>query len=379
MLMGANAIESQHSIDEENNMKIPQQMKAILWTGFGGHDKLEYREDVPTPKPGRDEVLIHVGACGCNNTDIWNREGAYGKTDDPDAESGWLREQGGFKFPRIQGADIAGEIVAVGENVPTSRVGERVMVNLTLYGWAGRGEGLFDAGYVGSEIDGGFAEYAVMPASNVLEITDSTLSDIDIAAMGPASSLTAYHLLNRGRLTAGETVVITGASGGVGTGAIQLARIMGAYVIAVASGEKAEILRDLGAHVVVDRKTETLADDILKAAEDRPIDLVADVVAGPQLSSLFEVVRPGGRVATSGSIAGPVVEFDVRTIYLKHLDFVGATLGTPDEFARLVQFINEGRFKPVVGGVYDLKDLPTAQNDFKSKKFVGNLVVTPRS
>lgn len=148
-----------------------QTMRAVLWTGFGGPEKLEYREDAPVPTPKPDDVLIKVGACGCNNTDIWNREGAYGKSDNVDAESGWLREQGGFSFPRIQGADIAGEIVAVGENVPQTRIGERVLVNLTLYGWAGRGEGLFDAGYIGSEIDGGFAEYTVVPAANALEVS----------------------------------------------------------------------------------------------------------------------------------------------------------------------------------------------------------------
>ncbi len=117
---------------------------------------------------------------------------------------------------------------------------------------------------------------------------------------------------------------------------------------------------------------------MIPAAEERPIDLVADVVGGAQLHTMFEAVRPGGRVVTVGAIAGPIVEFDIRTMYLKHLDFVGSTMGTEDEFARLVQFINEGRFKPVVGGVYDLRELPAAQNDFKAKKFVGNLVIVPR-
>ena len=358
-------------------MSLPRTMRAFLWTGFGGHEKLEYREDIAVPAPKPDDVLIKVGACGCNNTDIWNREGAYGKTDDAKAESGWLREQGGFEFPRIQGADIAGEVVAVGENVSQSRIGERVLVNLALYGWAGREGGLFDAGYIGSEIDGGFAEYTTVPATNALEVTND-LSFEQIAAMGPASSLTAFHMLNRGRLTAGETVVITGASGGVGTGAVQLARIIGAHVIAVASAEKADLVRELGAHAVADRNSPDLLKAVREAAEERPIDLVADVVGGAQLHGMFEVVRPGGRVVTVGAISGPIVEFDIRTMYLKHLDFVGSTMGTEEEFARLVQFINEGRFKPVIGGVYDLRDLPAAQNDFKAKKFVGNLVIVPR-
>ena len=116
---------------------------------------------------------------------------------------------------------------------------------------------------------------------------------------------------------------------------------------------------------------------IHEAAEGRPIDLVSDVVGGTQLHDLFEVVRPGGRVVTAGAIAGPIVEFDIRTVYLKHLDFVGSTMGTQEEFAKLVQFINEGMFKPIIGGVYDLKELPKAQEDFKAKKFVGNLVIVP--
>ena len=134
-------------------MDLPHTMRAVLWTGFGGQEKLEYREDIAVPKPKPDDVLIKVGACGCNNTDIWNREGAYGKTDNPYGKSGWLREQGEFEFPRIQGADIAGEIVAVGQDVNPSRIGERVLVNLALYGWTKGGSGLFDAGYIGSEID----------------------------------------------------------------------------------------------------------------------------------------------------------------------------------------------------------------------------------
>jgi len=143
-------------------------MRAVLLTGYGGYDRLQYRIDVPRPTPAPGEVLIQVGACGVNNTDVWTREGAYGASE----QSGW--QGSAFSFPRIQGADIVGRIVALGADVGADRLGERVMVNPTLYG--GSGDGLFDATYLGSERDGGFAEWVCVPAENAHAVT-STLAD----------------------------------------------------------------------------------------------------------------------------------------------------------------------------------------------------------
>ena len=157
-------------------------MKAVRLTGHGGPEKLEYREDVPTPEPDEGEVLVKVGAAGVNNTDIWTREGAYGSEDDPEEAGGWRRGET-MEFPRIQGLDIVGRIVAVGEGVPDFRVGERVLVDFAIYA---EEESLADAEIIGSERDGGFAEYVAVPAENAHEVNTSPTSSPSTATNAPS-------------------------------------------------------------------------------------------------------------------------------------------------------------------------------------------------
>jgi NADPH:quinone reductase-like Zn-dependent oxidoreductase len=332
----------------------------VLLTGHGGLEKLEYRDDVPDPAPGHGEVLIRVGAAGVNNTDIWTREGAYG---DPGRARGWRGEP--LTFPRIQGADIAGRIVAVGPGVPTDRVGERVLVDSALYG----DEGLLDAAIIGSERDGGFAELVSVPAQNAHRI-ESDLSDAELASF-PTAYVTAERMLNRARVAAGETALVTGASGGVGTALVQLAKLRGATVVAIVGAGKEELVRDIGADTVVTR-----GDDITSAVEEA-VDVVADVVGGEQVGELLQLLRPGGRYVVAGAIAGPHVTVDLRTIYLKQLDVLGSTMGNRDEFAALVGHIESGRLRPLVWATYPLAELVQAQDDFQRKSFVGKLVVIP--
>lgn len=351
---------------------IENVMKAVLLTGHGGPEKLAYREDVPIPEPGPDEVLIEVGACGINNTDIWTREGAYGQGADPNAVSGWRREP--MQFPRIQGADIVGRIIEVGANVSPARVGERVIVNPTLY--AGADEGLLEAGFIGSERDGGFAEYTTVPAANAHRI-NASLSDAELATFATAY-LTGEHMLNRARVRQGETILITGASGGVGSGLVQLAHVRGARVIAIVGPGKEEKMGQLGAEVVISRDTEDLYKAVMDGTGGQSIDAVADVVAGPMFSTLFKLLRKQGRYVTAGAIAGPVVQLDLRTLYLKHLEIIGSTLGTRQEFAELVSHIEAGSLKPLLANTYPLANIGQAQQDFKDKRFFGKLVVVPR-
>jgi len=342
-------------------------VRAVLLTGHGGPEKLQYREDVPDPTPGGGEVLIRVGAAGLNNTDIWTREGAYG---DPGRARGWRGEP--LTFPRIQGADIAGRIVAVGPGVPTDRIGERVLVDNALY--AGPGEGLLDAGIIGSERDGGFAELVSVPAQNAHRI-ESDLSDAELASF-PTAYATAERMLNRAHVAAGDTVLVTGASGGVGTGLVQLAKIRGATVVAIVGAGKKELVRDLGADAVVNR-----GHDVTSAVEQAlghaPVDAVADVVGGKQIGELLQLLRPGGRYVVAGAIAGPLVTVDLRTIYLKQLELLGSTMANRDEFAALVGHIESGRLRPLVWATYPLAELARAQADFQRKSFVGKLVVIP--
>lgn len=342
-------------------------MRAMVLTGFGGYEKLQHRPDVAVPSPGDDEVLVKVAACGVNNTDIWTREGAYGAG----THSGW--RGGAFEFPRIQGADIVGRIAAVGPGVPRERLGMRVMVNPTLY--AGAGEGLFEAAYLGSERDGGFAEFACLPDANAHAI-DSGLSDPELATFMTAY-LTAEHMLNRAAVAAGEAVLVTGASGGVGSALVQLARLRGARVAAVVGKGKQGPLEELGVEAVLFRG-ET---DLRRALESRlgsgTVDVVADVVGGEQSPRLLGLLRAGGRYVTAGAIAGPMATIDWRTIYLKHLTVLGSTMGTQRESRQIVTYVASGRLKPLLAGVYPLEQLVQAQKAFKEKSHFGKLVIVP--
>ncbi|HZF57464.1 MAG TPA: alcohol dehydrogenase family protein [Rubrobacter sp.] len=347
-------------------------MRAVLLTGHGGIEKLEYREDVPTPEPAEGEVLIAVGAAGINNTDIWTREGAYGTEDDPAVASGWRRGNS-MRFPRIQGADIVGRIVAVGGSVNEARIGERVIVDNALYG--GGEEELMEAGLIGSERDGGFAEYVAVPAENAHAI-ESPLSDTELATF-PTAYVTSLRMLNRARVSAGEVVLVTGASGGVGSGLVQLARLRGARVIALVGSGKEDQARALGTESVIARETRNLPAAVAKVVGGRPIDVVADVVGGDVFANLLSVLRPMGRYVTAGAIAGPVVPLDLRTLYLKQLELVGSTMGTHEEFASLVEHIASGRIKPLLARTYPLSDIRRAQRDFMNKSFSGKLVLIP--
>ncbi|KAA5830045.1 alcohol dehydrogenase family protein [Saccharopolyspora hirsuta] len=339
-------------------------MRAVLLTGFGGPEKLEYREDVPTPQAGPGEVRIRVAATAINNTDIWTREGAYGSPEDPTSTAGWRREP--LAFPRIQGADVVGRIDQVGAGVPRSRLGERVIVDPMLY--TGGERELVDTEYLGSERDGGFAEFTTVPAGNAHAV-ESPLSDAELATF-PTAYATAMRMLNRADVRDGETVVVTGASGGVGSALIQLATLRGARVVAVTSAAKRERALKLGAHAAVDRNSPDLA------AELGPVDVVADVVAGPAFPQLLRVLAPLGRYVVAGGIAGPLVETDLRTIYLRQLQLIGSSFGTHEDFAQLLGHVERGELTPLLAGTHPLRELREAQRTFTAKDFFGKLVIT---
>lgn len=348
-------------------------MKAFQLTHHGGPEALVLRSDLEPPVPGPGEVRIRVAAAGLNNTDIWSREGAYGTPEDPRARAGWQRVP--LTFPRVQGGDIAGRIDQVGNGVDSARIGQRVVVNPVLYGEDAASGGLRDCRLVGSEIDGGFAEYAVVPADNALAVK-TTLTDPELASL-PIAYLTAEHMLARTGLGRGETVLVTGASGGVGSALVQLAHARGASVIAIAGASKRSALIDLGADDVIARDAFEREGSAALPRGGESVDVVADVVAGPSLGPLLNALRYAGRYVTAGAIAGPLVEIDWRTIYLKHLTLMGSTLGTKEDFRRLVNAVELGRIRPPVAATYPLEQLPTAQAHFQRKDFVGNIVVEP--
>lgn len=357
---------------------IPDNMRGMVLTGHGGPDKLVYRTDLDVPTPGADEVLIEVTACGVNNTDILTREGAYGAEDDPDAVSSFQRDESTLTFPRIQGADIVGRVAAVGSGVSQARIGERVMVDFSIYNGGDGGRADLDCAnmdYIGNGRDGGFAEFATVPADQARMI-DTDKTDIELATFCCAY-MTGEHMLERVGVGSGERVLVTGASGGVGSAVIQLCRARGAIPYALSSVEKQRALLEVGAEAVIPKD----ADDLVGAVEDatagQPVDVVVDVVAGPLFNDLLRVLRPQGRYVTCGAIAGPLVEMDLRTVYLKHLQLHGSSQGNRADFDRLVEYIEAGQLKAMVGGVYRLSNLHRAQADFPAKKFIGKLVIVP--
>ncbi len=352
---------------------LPKAMAAVLLTGHGGLDKLVYRTDVPVPQPAAGEVLIRVTGCGMNNTDVWVRQGAYGKEDDPGAISTWRRQGNTLTFPRIQGADTVGVVVAVGAGVLAQRIGERVMVDFSIYNRDD--DSLADIDYMGHGRDGGYAEFMALPADNA-HVVDTDLSDVELATFCCAY-LTGEQMLERAALKAGERVLVTGASGGVGSGIVQLARARGAIPYAVVGEGKEQALLDIGAEAVITRGKGDLIAAVTEATGGMDIDVVADLVGGPMFNDLLRILRPEGRYTTAGAIAGPVVQLDLRTMYLKQLQLHGSSQGTRGDFRRLVGYIEQGKIRPLVGGIYRLSDFHQAQDDFMAKGFVGKLVVVP--
>lgn len=340
-------------------------MRAAVLTMFGGPGAVELRT-VADPVPGPGQVRLRVTAAAVNNTDVWTREGAYGLPGDPAARAGWL---GPVAFPRIQGGDVVGVVDRVGGGVDPGRVGRRVLVD----------PGTFDlttdpprlTGVLGSEEDGGFAELVVVPAARAHDVDGSPLGDPELACL-PIAYGTATGMLERGGVVAGEVVLVTGASGGVGLAAVQLASARGARVVAQTTPDKADLVRGAGASAVVDR-----AAGGLEELAPGGLDAVVDVVAGPQLDRLLPLLRPGGRWIVAGAVAGAVVQLDLRRLYLHDLRLVGSTMHTPAHFAVLVEQARAGGFSPRVAATYPLEEIHAAHAALERREHVGKIVILP--
>lgn len=339
-----------------------QWMSAAVLTVHGGPDALVVRDDVPVPAPGPDQLLVEVTAAGVNNTDIWSREGSYGAPGDPAAVAGWRGVP--LDLPRVQGGEVAGRVVEVGADVPAERVGERVLVDGAIYD--GPGDDANPVGLLGSERDGGFAQYVTVPAQRAHDVGDSPLSDAQLACL-PIAYATAMGMLERADVRDGETVLVTGASGGVGLALVQLAASRGCRVVALTSAGKEAVVRQSGAEVVLHRGEEPPA----------PVDVVADVVGGAQLPAMVDALTEGGRLVIAGAIAGAEVRLDVRRLYLHQRRLIGSSMHTPAHFSRLVAAARAGELQPVVARTYPLAAIHQAQQDFLAKAFVGKLVITP--
>lgn len=349
-------------------------MSGVQLTRHGGPDALVWNESIAILEPGPKEVLVKVLAAGINNTDINTRIGWYsasvtggtdqtGDTQEIDA-GGW---EGALQFPRIQGGDLCGAVVAVGCDVGHIEPGQRVTCPLVMP--RPTTEKPYASIVLGSEIDGAFAQYCVVQERDVFDVTNSPLSDIEIAAI-PCAFATAENALGRAGLAKGQKVLITGASGGVGLAAVQLAKLRGAQVTGITSGAKADAVRLAGASAVLERDAE------MPLAE---FDVVFDVVGGANWQSLLASLKTGGHYAVSGAIAGPIVKADLRKIYLNDITIHGCTYQPIEVFERIVGWINSGKVRPLISKTYPLRDINKAQADFATKRYPGKLVLVPEA
>ena len=364
-------------------MSIPTQMNAVVLTAHGGPEVLQFRKDWPVPIPAAGEVLIKVGACGMNNTDVNTRVGWYSKSVKSATSEGGFQpgddtgpSWGGapVQMPRIQGADAVGHVVAVGTGADGNLIGRRVMVDCWLRDW----DAPLDkekTGYFGSECDGGFAQYAVVDQRNVHPI-ESTLSDAELATFACSYS-TAEGMLTRAHVGPDDLVLVTGASGGVGSALLQLAKRRGAQVVALASEAKHPDIAKLRPDAILPRAPDDLKAALQAAIGRDTVSVVADIVGGPYFGTLIDALERGGRYTCSGAIAGPIVELDLRTFYLHDLTFTGSTVIPPDIFGDLVAYIERGEVQPLLAASYPLSDFNTAQAAFIEKAHTGNIVVIP--
>ncbi|PKH01314.1 alcohol dehydrogenase [Psychromonas sp. MB-3u-54] len=355
---------------------IHSSMTAIVTTGSGGYDKLVCKQ-VPMPVLCAGEVLVKVLAAGVNNTEIntrlgWYSSSVHGSTKDrsisevepPKVDGGWNKQT---SFPFIQGTDCCGVVVNVADDVDTGLMDKRVLIRPCI---REHGFGSLDNIWMGSDFDGAFAEYVKIRATEVFPVV-CDWSDAELGTI-PCAYGTSENMLNRANLRSGETVLVAGASGGVGCAAVQLAKRRGAKVIAIAGEEKHERVASLGADILLGRTANLLA-----ALGEQSVDLVVDNVGGSCFPAMLKLLKRGGRFVSSGAIAGPIVELDMRDMYLKDITLIGTTAWDEKVFPDLVRYIEQGEIQSVLAKTFPLSSIVEAQKEFLEKKHVGKFVLIP--
>jgi NADPH:quinone reductase-like Zn-dependent oxidoreductase len=341
-------------------------MKAVLFYEHGETDVLQYT-DFPTPQPGPGQVLVRLHAAALNRLDLWVREGWPG-----------IR----LEYPHIPGADGAGEVAELGPGVETWQIGERVVINSNLScgdcefcraGWENR---CTSWELLGETRRGTYAEYVAVPAGNLLHMPDDF--DPHLAAAASLVYHTAWHsLIVRGQLRPGETVLVVGASGGVNTASIQIAKQAGAVVYVIGSkAEKLAVARSLGADYLIDRSEEpNWSKVIYQLTGKRGVDLVVDNV-GTTYQQSFRSARRGGRILTVGNTGGPKFEFDNRYMFAKHLSLIGSTMGTRVDFARVMDLVFAGKLRPLLDRDFPLAEARIAQEYLQSGEQLGKVTLS---
>jgi NADPH:quinone reductase-like Zn-dependent oxidoreductase len=342
-------------------------MKAVVFERFGGPEVLEVRE-MPDPAIAPDEALVRVRACGINHLDLWVRGGLRGLD---------------LEMPHILGNDIAGEILAVGAAVRHLRPGDRTLVLPTLscgvcaQCFAGDDNLCRRYDVIGRRRNGGYAEQVAVPAVNCLPFPENL--GWEEAAAVPLVFLTAWHMLiGRARLVAGEDVLVIGAGSGVGSAAVQIARLIGARVIATAGGaKKVERARSLGAHEVIDHAREDIAARARELTARKGVEVVLEHVGGKVFEQAIGALARNGRLVTCGATIGGEVKLDINQLFGRHLALMGSWMGRRSELVEVLKFVRDGRLKPVVDRVLPLDQAREAHRLIEAREHFGKIVLVP--
>ena len=357
---------------------IPSTMKAVITSGNGGYDKLEYKS-VPVPILSSDEVLLKVLAAGINNTDINTRLGWYSSsvtssTDafiDEQEKNGDFKQDGGWKkatpFPMIQGTDCCGLVVDIGKTKRHDLLGSRVLVRACM---RPKGFTAMEKIWMASDFDGAFAEYVKVSSSEVFPI-NCKWSDAELATI-PCAYATSENMLERADCNKKDHVLVMGSSGGVGSATIQLAKRRGCKVTAVTSFLKMKKVKTIGADNVIDSSV-----DLVKIIGENKVSLVVDNVAGEKFPQMLKILRPGGKYVSSGAIAGPIVSLDMRDMYLKDITLIGSTAWDEPVFPNIISYIENSEIRPLLEKTFPLDQITQAQKEFIKKEHIGNFVLIP--
>ena len=342
-------------------------MKAVVFDRFGGPEVLERRE-VPDPPCAADEALIEVKACGVNHLDLWVRSGLRGLD---------------LEMPHILGNDVVGVVARVGEAVRHVRPGDRVLVLPTLSCgvcpacMAGDDNLCREYDVLGRRRNGGYAEKVAVPGVNCLPYPENLRWEE--AAAVPLVFLTAWHMLvGRAKLKIGETCLVIGAGSGVGSAAVQIARLLGARVIATAgSSEKLERARRLGAHETIDHSNRDLAAEARVLTEKKGVDVVFEHVGGAVFEKAVASLARNGRLVTCGATAGNRATLDLNLLFGRHMSLLGSWMGRRSELVEVLRFVRDGSLKPVVDSVLPLAEARKAHERMESRAHFGKIVLVP--
>lgn len=340
-------------------------MKAVRIHEFGGPEVLRY-EDVPDPKPRKDQVLVRIKACALNHLDIFVRTGIPG-----------------VNLPHILGSDIAGEIVEIGEYITGFKPGQRVLLapmhfcNRCAKCEAGVQNLCREFTVFGNAVDGGNCELIAVPAVNVIPIPDGL--DFNQAASVPLVFLTAWHMLvGRAGIRPGQTVLVLGAGSGVGIAAIQIAKLFNARVISTAGDEtKLEKAKALGADHVINHYKQKISQEVRAITNKEGVDIVFEHVGAATWDESMKSLKPGAVIVTCGATTGPTVTFDLRFLFMRQLSFLGSYMGTMGELHEVLSHVFAGRLKPVVDRTFPLREIRAAHEFMEKSQMFGKIVVNP--